>query len=76
MDWDGRKERREGGGPVEPECRGGLWSLPDGHRLPGLLDAAPLGLGNPAHPARLRPGDLEDPERFRMRLNAWLLQQR
>lgn len=57
------------------EGRGALWSLPDGHRLPNLVDAAPLVLGDPAHPARLRPDDLEHPEAFHHRLTAWLLGQ-
>lgn len=75
MTWDGRKERRKAGqSPVE-ECRGALWSLPDGQRLPNALDAAPLGVGDPAHPARLRPSDLDDPEGFRLRLTDWLLRQ-
>ncbi len=60
----------------QEECRGGLWSMTDGHRLPNLLDAVPLALGDPEHPARLRATDLEDPEGFRNRLTAWLLRQR
>jgi hypothetical protein len=50
--------------------------MPDGHRLPNLLDAFLGELADPTHPARLRPSDLEDPEGFRTRLNAWLLKQR
>jgi len=75
MSWDGRNERRKAGPPPAKECRGGLWSLPDGQRLPNALDAAPLVVGDPAHPARLRASDLEDPEGFRNRLAAWLLRQ-
>jgi hypothetical protein len=74
--WDGRNERRRAGKVPAEECRGALWSVPDGHRLPNLLDAVPLALGDPEHPARLRAADLEDPEGFRNRLNAWLLRQR
>lgn len=75
MVWDGRNERRKGSEPVPEECRGALWSTPDGIRLPNALDSAPLGVGDPLHPARLRVSDLENPEGFRLRLNAWLLQQ-
>ncbi len=53
----------------------GLWSLPDGQRLPNLVETVPLVLGDPAHPARLRPADLDDPESFHSRLTAWLLRQ-
>ncbi len=68
-------ERRQASQPGEAEARGGLWSLPDGQRLPNLVEAAPLVLGDPAHPARLRPDDLEHPEGFHSRLTAWLLRQ-
>jgi hypothetical protein len=34
-----------------------------------------LLLGDPDHPARLQPADLEHPEGFHARLNRWLLQQ-
>jgi len=40
-----------------------------------MVEAAPLVLGDPAHPARLRLADLENPEGFRSRLVAWLMQQ-
>ena len=68
-------ERRQASGPREAETRGGLWSLPDGQRLPNLLEADPLVVGDPAHPARLLPSDLEDPQGFHSRLTAWLLRQ-
>lgn len=68
-------DRRQASQPREVEGRGGLWSLPDGHRLPNLVDAVPLVLGDPAHPARLRHTDLEHPENFHDRLTAWLLRQ-
>jgi hypothetical protein len=68
-------ERRRASEPREAETRGTLWSLPDGQRLPNLVEATPLVLGDPAHPARLRAADLDDPEGFRSRLVAWLLQQ-
>lgn len=74
--WDARNERRQAGKAPPEECRGGLWSVPDGHRLPNLLDTVPLVLADPEHPARLRATDLEDPEGFRNRLTAWLLRQR
>jgi hypothetical protein len=35
----------------------------------------PLVLGDPCHPARLRPADLEHPEDFHSRLTTWLLRQ-
>ena len=57
------------------DCRGALWTLPDGQRLPNLVEAAPLVVGDPAHPARLLPTDLENPESFHSRLTAWLLRQ-
>ena len=68
-------ERRSGSIPREVETRGAIWSLPDGQRLPGLLGAEPLVVGDPAHPARLRPTDLDDPQHFHLRLTAWLLRQ-
>ncbi|MCM2248975.1 MAG: hypothetical protein NDI58_00105 [Geothrix sp.] len=68
-------DRRQASVPVGAEGRGGLWSLPDGHRLPNLVDASPLVVGDPAHPARLRVADLENPEDFHLRLTAWLLRQ-
>ncbi|MDP1832799.1 MAG: hypothetical protein Q8K67_12130 [Geothrix sp.] len=68
-------ERRRASESREAETRGALWSLPDGQRLPNLVEAAPLVLGDPAHPARLRPADLENPEGFHSRLTAWLLGQ-
>jgi hypothetical protein len=68
-------ERREGSQSRDVEVRGALWSLPDGQRLPNLVDAAPLVLGDPGHPARLRPSDLNDPQGFHARLTAWLLRQ-
>lgn len=76
MAWDGRNDRRRAGKVPAEACRGALWSMPDGHRGLNLLDAGPLALGDPEHPARLRAADLEDPEGFRNRLNAWLLRQR
>lgn len=68
-------ERRETAQPRNAEARGAIWSLPDGQRLPGFLDGNPLVLGDPAHPARLRPSDLADPQGFHSRLTAWLLRQ-
>ncbi len=68
-------ERRQASEPREAETRGALWSLPDGQRLPNLLEADPLVVGDPDHPARLLPSDLEDPKGFHSRLTAWLLRQ-
>ena len=68
-------ERRQLAEPREAESPEGLWSLPDGQRLPSLVETVPLVLGDPAHPARLRPADLEDPQGFHSRLTAWLLRQ-
>ena len=68
-------DRRQASQLRKDEGRGALWSMPDGERLPNLVDAAPLLLGDPAHPARLRPTDLEHPENFHSRLVAWLLRQ-
>lgn len=75
MDCGGKGERRQATQPKDAESRGGLWSLPDGQRLPNLVEAAPLVVGDPAHPARLRPSDLNDPQSFHSRLTAWLLRQ-
>ncbi len=74
MGWDGRKERRGARVAVSTDCRGGIWSLPGGTRLPNTLDQAVV-VGDPNHPARLRDTDLEQPEAFHSRLTAWLLQQ-
>ena len=68
-------ERRQATTPRDADCRGALWTLPDGQRLPNLVKAAPLVVGDPAHPARLLPTDLETPESFHSRLTAWLLRQ-
>jgi hypothetical protein len=43
--------------------------------LPNLVEAAPLVVGDPGHPARLLPSDLEDPQSFHARLTDWLLRQ-
>ena len=75
MACETRGERRLGSETRDAESRGGLWSLPDGSRLPNLVGANSLVVGDPTHPARLRPSDLEDPEGFHARLNRWLLQQ-
>lgn len=68
-------ERRHASTPRDADSRGALWTLPDGQRLPNLVEAAPLVVGDPAHPARLLPTDLENPEGFHSRLTAWLLRQ-
>jgi hypothetical protein len=68
-------ERRRASVLREAETRGALWSLPDGQRLPNLLEADSLVVGDPDHPARLLPSDLEDPQEFHSRLTAWLLRQ-
>ena len=68
-------ERRQGTVPRDAEARGALWTLPDGQRLPNLVEATPLVVGDRAHPARLRPTDLENPEGFHSRLTAWILRQ-
>ena len=75
MVCDPQGDRRQASQPREVEGRGALWSLPDGRRFPNLVDALPLLLGDPTHPARLRDTDLEHPENFHVRLTAWLLQQ-
>jgi hypothetical protein len=75
MACEGWGERRTASQPRDSESRGALWSLPGGQRLPNLVDAAPLVLGDPGHPARLRPSDLSDPQGFHERLTAWLLRQ-
>lgn len=61
--------------PKVAETPEGRWSLPDGQHLPDLVETVPLVLGDPAHPARLRPADLDDPQGFHSRLAAWLLRQ-
>ena len=72
-------ERRQLTEPKAAETPEGLWSLPDGQRLPNrlsdLVETVPLVLGDPAHPARLLPADLDDPQGFHLRLTAWLLRQ-
>ena len=75
MACETREERRQATQSRETEGRGALWSLPGGQRLPNLVEAAPLLLGDPGHPARLLPSDLEDPQSFHSRLTAWLLRQ-
>lgn len=75
MGCETRGERRRTSGPRDAETRGAIWSLPGGQRLPNLLEAAPLVVGDPAHPARLRASDLDDPQGFHSRLTAWLLRQ-
>jgi hypothetical protein len=75
MKWDGQDERRGPSGPASAERRGALWSMPGGQRLPNSLDDPALAVGDPQHPARLRPADLDHPEDFHLRLKAWLLQQ-
>jgi hypothetical protein len=70
-----QEERRQAAQAREAESRGALWSLPGGQRLPNLVEAAPLVVGDPGHPARLLPSDLEDPQEFHSRLTAWLLRQ-
>ncbi len=75
MVHDVQGERRLGSMSRETETRGAIWSLPDGQRLPNLLGVDPIVVGDPAHPARLLPTDLEDPQHFHLRLTAWLLRQ-
>ena len=78
MGCEMRGERRQASEPRDaeaPEARGALWSLPNGQRLPNLLEVSPLLVGDPSHPARLLPSDLEDPQGFHSRLTAWLLRQ-
>jgi hypothetical protein len=70
-----RGERRQASQLRDTETRGTLWSLPDGQRLPNMVSAVPLVVGDPGHPARLLPSDLEDPQSFHSRLTAWLLRQ-
>jgi hypothetical protein len=75
MSCDTRGERRQASQPRDAETRGAIWSLPDGQRLPNLVEASLLVVGDPTHPARLRPSDLDDPQDFHTRLNAWILRQ-
>ena len=75
MNRDGKDEQRRTTTPVPVDRRGALWSLPDGYRLPNALDTPVLVVGDPHHPARLRPDDLENPEDFHLRLTTWLLHQ-
>lgn len=70
-----RGERRQAPRPGGVETRGAVWSLPGGERLPNLMDAEPLVVGDASHPARLRPSDLADPQTFHARLTTWILQQ-
>ena len=75
MSCDTRGERRRASEPRNAETREAIWSLPGGLRLPNLLEASPLVVGDPAHPARLRASDLDDPQDYHSRLTAWLLRQ-
>jgi len=75
MGHGARVERRQASRPDGVESRGAIWSLPDGQRLPSLVEAETLVVGDAAHPARLRPSDLEDPQTFHARLTTWILQQ-
>jgi hypothetical protein len=75
MGGERQGERRQASRPKEADTRGALWTLPDGRRLPNVVEASPLVVGDPAHPARLRPSDLDDPKGFHARLTAWLLRQ-
>jgi len=75
MSCETRGERRQATEPRDAETRGAIWSLPGGLRLPNLLEATPLVVGDPAHPARLRASDLDDPQDYHSRLTAWLLRQ-
>lgn len=75
MSCDTQGERRQASQPRDAEARGAIWSLPDGQRLPNLVEASVLVVGDPSHPARLRPSDLDDPQNFHTRLNAWILRQ-
>lgn len=68
-------DRRKVHVAVATEARGGVWALPAGRRLPGVLDEAVLVGGDPEHPARLREADLDRPEAFHARLKAWILNQ-
>ena len=60
MVYETQGDRRQASQPREVEGRGALWSLPDGHRLPNLVDAAPLLVGDPVHPARLLTVSISD----------------
>ena len=75
MACEKQAERRQVSQLRETETRGCLWSLPGGQRLPNMVEATPLVMGDPSHPARLLPSDLEDPTCFHSRLTAWLLRQ-
>ena len=75
MTCETRDERRQASQPRDTDTRGALWSLPGGQRLPNLVDATPLVVGDPFHPARLLVSDLEDPQNFHVRLANWLLRQ-
>ena len=75
MVGEAQDERRRGMAAVSTDRRGALWSLPGGQRLPNVVEAPVVAVGDPDHPARLRPTDLENPEGFHLRLTAWLLQQ-
>lgn len=75
MNLGEQKERRMVASPIPAERRGAVWSLPDGSRLPNGIENVHLVVGDPGHPARLLPADLEHPEDFHTRLKAWLLKQ-
>lgn len=75
MGCEMRGERRQAAQPRDAETRGAIWSLPDGQRLPNLVEGSALLVGDPSHPARLLPSDLDDPQGFHSRLTAWILRQ-
>jgi hypothetical protein len=75
MTWVEKLDPRKGTVAVPLEHRGALWSLPGGQRLPNDYEDHPVALGDPDHPARLREGDLDNPDDFHSRLKAWLLRQ-
>ena len=75
MGWVEKGERRRSseGGPADRRIAPLV--KPTAQPLSGSPAGPPVAVGDPDHPARLRVGDLENPDQFHSRLKAWLLQQ-
>ena len=75
MDCVEKGERRHSSEGVPADRRVAPLVKLTGQALNGSPASPPVAVGDPDHPARLRVGDLENPDQFHSRLKAWLLQQ-
>jgi|GEM_PF-450099 len=75
MGWveKGDQRRNTAGGPADRQVA--PLAKPTGQPSPSTSTNPTVAVGDPDHPARLRAGDLENPDQFHSRLKAWLLQQ-